>query len=59
MTLGDDLLAGADAAARYAGLSTRAVYHLARQGEIPVIRKGRRLFFKRSDLDRAFASPSV
>jgi excisionase family DNA binding protein len=57
--LGDDLLTGASAAARYSGLTPRMVYHLANTGGIPVVRKGRRLFFRKSDLDRAFASPAA
>jgi excisionase family DNA binding protein len=54
--LSDDLLAGAEAAAHYAGLTPRAVYHLVEAGQLPVIRKGRRLFFRKSELDRAFSS---
>lgn len=51
-----DLIAGASAAANYAGLSPRAIYHLVEQGHLPVIRKGKRLYFRKSELDAAFRS---
>ncbi|MCC4252246.1 helix-turn-helix domain-containing protein [Sphingobium naphthae] len=54
--LGNDLIAGANAAASYAGLTARAVYHLVEQGRLPVIRKGKRLYFRKSELDAAFRS---
>lgn len=52
--LSDDLLEGASAAATYLGLKPRAVYRLTEAGELPVIRKGRKLFYRKSDLQRAF-----
>lgn len=54
--LADDLIAGAPAAARYVGLAPRAVYHLVEQGHLPAIRKGRRLYFRKSELEAAFRS---
>lgn len=51
-----DLLAGAEAAAAYVGLTPRAIYHLVEAGNLPVIRKGRRLYFRKSELDTAFTS---
>jgi len=54
--LSRDLLQGANAAAEYAGLSCRAIYHLVEGGQLPVIRKGRRLYFRKSELERAFSS---
>lgn len=54
--LKDDLLSGAKAAAHYIGLSQRAVYHMTEQGLLPVIRKGRRLYYRKSDLEKAFQS---
>lgn len=51
-----DLLAGAEAAAAYIGLTPRAIYHLVETGNLPVIRKGRRLYFRKSELDTAFTS---
>lgn len=52
--LSDDLLEGAAAAANYLGLRPRAVYRMTESGHLPVIRKGRRLFYRKSDLERAF-----
>jgi len=50
----NDLLAGADAAAEFTGLTRRQIYRLADQGLLPVVRMGRRLYFRKSDLERAF-----
>ncbi|WP_324808740.1 helix-turn-helix domain-containing protein [Sphingomonas sp. LY29] len=52
--LADDLLAGATAAAAYIGVTPRAVYHLVEAGNLPAIKKGRRLYFRRSELEAAF-----
>lgn len=54
--LSDDLLAGASAAASFVGVSQRAIYHMVEGNQLPVIRKGRRLYFRRSELERAFSS---
>lgn len=54
--LTDDLIAGAKAAARFTGLSQRTIYHLADTGQLPVIKKGARLYFRKSELERAFSS---
>ena len=54
--LTDDLLPGADAAATYIGLTRRAIYHMVEAGHLPVIRKGKRLYFRKSELERAFSS---
>lgn len=54
--LSDDLIAGAPAAAAYVGLTARAIYHLTEQGHLPVIRKGKRLYFRKSELEAAFRS---
>lgn len=59
MPLANDLLAGADKAADYAGLSPRAIYHLVETGQLPVIRKGRRLYFRKSELEQAFSSAAA
>ena len=50
----DDLIAGAEAAADYTGLSRRHIYRLADGGLIPTVRKGRRLYFRKSELELAF-----
>ena len=54
--LNSDLIHGAAAAAAYCGLTRRAIYHLVERDELPVIRKGRSMFFRKSELDRAFSS---
>lgn len=53
-SLSEDLLVGAEAAATYTGLSRRVIYHLVDSGAIPVRRIGRRLYFRRSELDHFF-----
>ncbi len=51
-----DLMVGAESAASYTGLSRRTVYRLVDEGRLPVVRKGRRLYFRRSELDRSFST---
>lgn len=53
-SLRDDLLHGAKAAADYTGLSTRQIYHMVYNGQIPFTQKGRAIFFRKSQLDEAF-----
>lgn len=53
-----DLIVGAEAAADYLGISRRMVYRLVDEGHIPAVHKGRRLYFRQSELDRAFSTPS-
>ena len=54
MTL--DLISGAAAAARFTGLTTRQIYHLVEKGQIPALRLGSRLYFRRFELDCALRS---
>ncbi len=54
--LSTDLLQGAKAAASYIGVKPRAVYHMVENEQLPVIRRGRRLFFRKSELEAAFRS---
>ena len=54
--LSDDLIKGARAAAAYTGLTERSIYHMTERGLLPVIRKGRTLFYRKSDLDAAFSA---
>ena len=56
MALADDLLKGAKCAADYTGLPVRTIYHMTEKSQLPVIRKGRVLFYRKSDLDLAFTS---
>ena len=57
--LSSDLLSGAKAAAIYIGESPRAVYHMADKGLLPCIRKGRKLYFRKSELEAAFRSDAA
>lgn len=50
-----DLIEGAARAAIFTGLSRRKIYRLAEQGYVPVVRKGRRLYFRKSELECAFS----
>ncbi len=56
--LATDLIKGAKAVERETGgmITQRQVYHLVEQGLIPVIRKGRTMYFRRSELEAAFRS---
>ena len=54
--LSNDLLSGAKAAAQELGLTERAIYHMVEAGHLPVIRKGKRLYFRKSELEAAFRS---
>ena len=54
--LNADLIDGATAAAEYTGLKPRQIYHMAETGLIPVIRIGRKIMFRKSELDAHFRS---
>ena len=41
------------------GISPRAVYHLVEAGHLPAIKKGRKLYFRKSELEKAFSSAAV
>lgn len=57
--LSQDLLSGASAAAAFVGVTSRAIYHMTEQGHLPVIRMGKRLFYRKSELEAAFRSDSA
>lgn len=59
--LSSDLIKGADAAAEYSGgvLTAKQVYRMAALGQLPVTRKGRSLYFRKSELERAFTSEAT
>ena len=59
LMLNADLVKGAKGAAAYCGLTERQIYHLAEQGLLPVIRKGKSLFFRKSELEAAFQSDTA
>jgi len=54
--LGIDLIKGAKAVEAETGgvITQRQVYHLVDRGLLPVIRKGRSMYFRRSELEAAF-----
>lgn len=56
--LNADLIRGAAAAGMYCGLETRTIYNMVENGSIPHTRKGRMLFFLKSELDACFRSPT-
>lgn len=57
--LSEDLLDGAAAAAAYLGLKPRTVYNLVERNDLPHIRKGGKLFFRKSELEKAFKSDAT
>lgn len=57
--LNDDLLTGGAAIAAYLGLSERATWHMIYSGELPIVRKGRKIFARKSELDRAFSAAAA
>lgn len=59
MKLSEDLVVGARAAADFSGLSPTTIYKMVDAGRLPVIRKGRRLYFRRSELERAFSAEAA
>ena len=56
--LSTDLIKGAKAVEVETGgvITARQVYHMVEQGHLPVIRKGRSMYFRRSELEAAFRS---
>lgn len=56
--LSNDLLAGAAAAAEYAGITRSAIYHLVDSGALPAKKIGRRLYFRKSEIENVFAPPT-
>lgn len=59
MALSEDLIMGGRGAAKFTGLPERTIYHLVETARIPAIKMGRQLFFRKSDLERAFAGCSA
>lgn len=57
--LSEDLLDGAAAAAAFLGLKQRTIYNLTASGDLPVIRKGGKLFYRKSELEEAFKSETA
>ena len=57
--MNNDVISSASAAAAVTGLSRRMIYRLAEEGHVPVTRKGRRLYFRKSELERAFSARGI
>lgn len=57
--LKNDTIVGAKAAAEFCGLSPRFIYSMVERGDLPVIRSGKRLIFRRSELERALTGDAV
>lgn len=57
--LSNDLIAGAEAAARECGLKPRQIYYMVENGQLACVRMGKRLYFRRTALDRAFSADTV
>lgn len=53
-----DLIKGAKAVEVETGgrIKARQVYHMVENGRLPVIRKGRAMYFRRAELEEAFRS---
>lgn len=51
-----DLIKGANGVVQEMGgvINRRQVYHMVEHGRLPVIRKGKSMYFRRSELDSAF-----
>lgn len=54
MELGEDMLNGISAAARHCGLPARTIAHFVEIRAMPFKRVGRRVFFRKSELDAFF-----
>ncbi|BAI95823.1 hypothetical protein Sj15T_01620 [Sphingobium sp. TA15] len=61
MEIREDLVKGAKGAAAYLGpaVTERAVYRLVETQRLPVIRMGKTMFFRKSELDAAFRSETA
>lgn len=59
VSLAEDLLSGAEQIGRFGGWSRRETYHLIENGHIPVIRKGRKIFARKSELAKSFSATAV
>jgi excisionase family DNA binding protein len=57
--LKDDIIVGAKAAGAHCGLSPRFIYSMVERGELPVIRSGKRLLFRKSEIERALSSEAA
>ncbi len=54
--LSNDLLNGAKVASDFVGVTPRVIYALVEQEALPFNRIGKRLYFRKSELEAAFRS---
>lgn len=54
--LSDDIITSVKDASAFIRCTPRKVYHMVEKGYLPVIRKGRKLYFRKSELEAAFRS---
>lgn len=59
LDLSSELLDGVKDIAQFLGKTERATYHLIYNGHLPVIRKGRKIYARRSELEAAFRSEAA
>lgn len=57
--LSDDLITSVKDASAYIRSTPRQVYHMVEKGYLPGIRKGRKMYFRKSELEAAFRSDTV
>jgi hypothetical protein len=59
--LSQDLIRGAKGAAAFLGpaVNANAIYHMVKTNRLPVIRMGKTMFFRKSELEAAFKSEST
>lgn len=59
MDLNTELLDGVKNIANFIGKTERATYHLIHCGHLPVIRKGRKIYARRSEIEASFRSEAA
>lgn len=59
--ISEDLIKGAKKAAEFLGpnINVRTVYHLVEAQRLPVIRMGRSMYFRKTELEAAFRSAAA
>lgn len=57
--LADDLLEGAEAISAYTGEPVRRVYYLAESKRAPIFKRGRRLYGRKSQLDKYYSAEAT
>ncbi|WP_278376976.1 helix-turn-helix domain-containing protein [Sphingobium yanoikuyae] len=59
--ISQDLVKGAKGAAAFLGpaVNANAIYHMVRTNRLPVIRMGKSMFFRKSELEAVFQSQAT